>query len=105
MAFGINRQELSRWKASVERGEIAYLTHFWLDPRFPGITSVTKVGCSDLDRLARWCLDNGLSPDYIHHRDRYPHFDLIGSKQAEILWREGLLDQLHRFVERQNHGQ
>lgn len=33
MAFGIDRQELSRWKEAVERGEIAYLTHFWLDPR------------------------------------------------------------------------
>ncbi|OWA33672.1 hypothetical protein B9G55_20210 [Saccharibacillus sp. O16] len=100
MAFGIDRQELTRWKAAVERGEIAYLTHFWLDPRFPGMTSVTKVGCSDLDRLVRWCYKNGLNPAYIHRRDRYPHFDLIGRKQAEILRREGLIDQLQRFVER-----
>ncbi|WP_172194366.1 MULTISPECIES: hypothetical protein [Saccharibacillus] len=100
MAFGINRQELTRWKEAVERGEIAYLTHFWLHPRFPGITSVTKVGCSDLGKLSGWCLRNGLSPAHIHRRDRYPHFDLIGPKQAEILRREGLLDQLERFVER-----
>ncbi|CAM3428439.1 MULTISPECIES: hypothetical protein [Saccharibacillus] len=100
MAFGIDRQELTRWKEAVERGEIAYLTHFWLHPRFPGVTSVTKVGCSDLDRLARWCVDNGLSPAHIHRRERYPHFDLIGPRQAEILRREGLLDQLERFVER-----
>ncbi|MDO3410794.1 hypothetical protein QWJ34_13560 [Saccharibacillus sp. CPCC 101409] len=100
MAFGIRRSELIRWKEAVERGEIAYLTHFWLDPRFPGMRSVTKVGCSDLGRLARWCRDNGLNPAYIHRRDRYPHFDLLGPKQAEILKREGLHDQLDRFVER-----
>ncbi|MCQ4087099.1 hypothetical protein [Saccharibacillus sp. JS10] len=100
MAFGIRRQELSAWKKSVERGEIAFLTHFWLDPRFPGITSVTKVGCSDLNQLTTWCIDNGLPPQYIHKRDRYPHFDLMGTKQAEILRKEGLWDQLHRFVER-----
>ncbi|GGN90960.1 hypothetical protein [Saccharibacillus kuerlensis] len=102
MAFGIDRQELMCWKASVNRGEIAYLTHFWLDPRFPGITSVTKVGCSDLNRLSRWCLDHGLDPAYIHHRERYPHFDLIGSRQADILRSEGLYDQLERFVERKH---
>jgi len=100
MAFGIRRQELSAWKKVVERGEIAFLTHFWLDPKFPGITSVTKVGCSDLDKLTKWCIDNGLPPQYIHRRDRYPHFDLMGTKQAEILRKEGLSDQLHRFVER-----
>lgn len=37
MAFGINREELTRWKKAVSAGEIAFLTHYWLDPRFPGI--------------------------------------------------------------------
>lgn len=97
MAFGITRDELNAWKQRASRGEIAYLTHYWLDPRFPGITTVTKVGCNDLERLAAWCEDNGLNPKYIHRRDAYPHFDLIGPKQVEILTREGLQDQLERF--------
>lgn len=37
MAFGIKREEMKQWKASVARGEIAYLTHYWVDPRFPGL--------------------------------------------------------------------
>ena len=97
MAFGITRAELSEWKRQVARGEIAYLTHYWLDPRFPGVNTVTKVGCSDRKRLADWCVSNGLNPRYIHDRDHYPHFDLIGVKQREILLREGLEEQLTRF--------
>lgn len=97
MAFGIDREELHRWKQAVSRGEIAYLTHYWLDPRFPGINTVTKVGCSDLNRLEAWCRQHGLSPDYIHHRAHFPHFDLIGPKQREILIQEELWDQLERF--------
>lgn len=63
MAFGITRQELMAWKREVSRGEIAFLTHYWLDDRFPGITTVTKVGCSDLDKLRLWCNHNGLDPN------------------------------------------
>ncbi|MCZ8523969.1 MULTISPECIES: hypothetical protein [Paenibacillus] len=97
MAFGITRAELTRWKEAVSRGDIAYLTHYWLDPRFPGITTVTKVGCTDLGRLSAWCLAHGLDPNYIHHRPPYPHFDLIGPKQREILLAAGLTEQLQRF--------
>ncbi|MEK3881658.1 hypothetical protein [Paenibacillus sp. PL2-23] len=97
MAFGINRTELKEWKAAVARGEIAYLTHYWLDPRFPGIRTVTKVGCSDLEKLAAWCRGNGLNPAYIHKREQYPHFDLIGDKQADILRKEGLYRHIERF--------
>ncbi|GIO61234.1 hypothetical protein [Paenibacillus cineris] len=97
MAFGINRIELNRWKEAVSRGEIAYLTHYWLDPRFPEMTTVTKVGCSDLDRLAGWCVSHGLSPKYIHNRSPFPHFDLIGPKQREILRKEKQWDQVERF--------
>lgn len=97
MAFGINREELTQWKKAVSAGEIAFLTHYWVDPRFPGITTVTKVGCSDLSRLTRWCEDNGLPAQYIHNRSSYPHFDLIGPKQPEILRQEGLWDHLERF--------
>ncbi|MFD0670622.1 hypothetical protein [Cohnella sp. GCM10027633] len=97
MAFGIDRAELDAWKTAVTRGEIAYLTHYWLDPRFPGVRTVTKVGCAHLPTLRAWCVANGLNPRYIHDRPPYPHFDLIGPKQVEILRREGLSDQLERF--------
>ncbi|GBG12232.1 hypothetical protein PAT3040_07100 [Paenibacillus agaridevorans] len=97
MAFGIKRDEMKQWKAAVARGEIAFLTHYWLDPKFPWMTTVTKVGCSDLDKLSCWCVENGLPPQHIHARDDYPHFDLIGGKQVEILIKEKLYDQLERF--------
>lgn len=97
MAFGISRSEMNEWKAKVSRGEIAYLTHYWVDPRFPNIKTVTKVGCSDLNKLKRWCVENGLSPRYIHAREEYPHFDLLGPKQREILIREQLQEHLERF--------
>ncbi|MBP1157403.1 MULTISPECIES: hypothetical protein [unclassified Paenibacillus] len=97
MAFGITREELTQWKEAVTRGEIAFITHFWLEPRFPGINTVTKVGCTNLERLSEWCATNGLDPRYIHNRDPFPHFDLIGSKQIEILQKERLWDQLERF--------
>lgn len=97
MAFGIKREELIQWKKTVARGEIAFLTHYWLDDRFPGVRTVTKVGCSDLDKLTQWCCDNGLNPRYIHHRPPFPHFDLLGPKQKEILKKEMLFEQLERF--------
>lgn len=97
MAFGITRAEMKDWKEAVTRGDIAFLTHYWLDPRFPGMKTVTKVGCSDLDKLAKWCRSNGLNPAYIHAREEYPHFDLIGPKQAEILRNENLISHLNRF--------
>lgn len=97
MAFGITRSELTQWKKAVNNGEVAFLTHFWIDPRFPGTTTVTKVGCSDLQRLTQWCVENGLSPKYIHNRSPFPHFDLIGPKQVEILKKEDLWGHLERF--------
>ncbi|ANE46068.1 hypothetical protein SY83_06980 [Paenibacillus swuensis] len=97
MAFGIKRAELTAWKNTVASGNIAFLTHYWVEPRFPGIRTVTKVGCSDLRRLKAWCVENGLNPAYIHHREAYPHFDLIGPKQKEIMRKEQLWEQLERF--------
>lgn len=97
MAFGIKREELNIWKAAVARGETAYLTHYWFDSRFPSFNTVTKVGNANLERLIEWCIANGLNPDYIHNRLPYPHFDLIGPKQTEILRRENLLHHLVRF--------
>ena len=97
MAFGIDRDELQRWKERVAGGEIAFLTHYWFEPRFPDYRTVTKVGCADLSRLAHWCEANGLNPRYIHRRQPYPHFDLIGPRQREILQREQQWQQLRRF--------
>ncbi|MFC7679442.1 hypothetical protein [Paenibacillus sp. GCM10028914] len=97
MAFGISKQELREWKKAVARGEIAFLTHYWYDARFPQYKTVTKVGCSNLDRLEQWCFDHGLDPKYIHHRMPYPHFDLIGPKQVELLHEARLDNHIQRF--------
>lgn len=97
MAFGITREELNKWKQAVSRGEIAFLTHYWIDPRFPGIKTVTKVGCANRKLLSDWCIAHGLNPEYIHDRPPYPHYDLLGQKQKEILQKENLLDHLERF--------
>jgi hypothetical protein len=97
MAFGITRKELEEWKRKVRAGEIAYLTHYWLHPDFPGITSVTKAGCRDLEKLKKWAKEHGLNPKYIHKRSEYPHFDLIGEKQKEILIKEKLWEHIERF--------
>jgi hypothetical protein len=97
MAFGITRKELQQWKAAVTRGELAFLTHYWYDARFPDIKTVTKVGCSDHGKLSAWCRANGLNPTYIHNRPPFPHFDLMGGKQLEILRKEQLLTHLERF--------
>ncbi len=97
MAFGVSKSELKAWKSAVMRGEIAFLTHYWYDARFPHYSTVTKVGCSDLNKLTAWCEEHGLNPKYIHHRDTYPHFDLIGPKQKAVLQSENQWEQIRRF--------
>ncbi len=97
MAFGIKREELQAWKRKVEAGEIAFLTHYWIDERFPDSRTVTKVGCANIDKLRHWCRSYGLNPRYIHLRDRYPHFDLLGAEQVRILQAEGLQTHIDRF--------
>ncbi|WP_019414000.1 hypothetical protein [Paenisporosarcina sp. TG20] len=100
MAFGIKRTELESWKKAVGRGEIAFLTHYWLDERFPGCRTVTKVGCSDIDRLIRWGNQYGLKPEWIDYKKDYPHFDLFGHFQETIMQKEGMMDQLQRFSQK-----
>ena len=100
MAFGIKRSQLNQWKQLAEAGDIAFLTHYWLDDRFPDCTTVTKVACCDLDKLITWGEQYGLKKEWIHQRDQYPHFDLFGHWQKEILSREGQLDQLTQLVEK-----
>mgnify|MGYP001163263558 CR=1 FL=1 len=97
MAFGIKRKELIEWKRNVTRGEIAFLTHYWEDERFPGCTSVTKVGCSDINKLIEWGKQYGLRKEWIHRDETYPHFDLFGEKQFEILQKENQQDHIERF--------
>lgn len=95
MAFGIKREELREWKEKVKKGEIAFLTHYWIDERFPGCYTVTKVGCKDVQKLAEWGRKFGLKPEWIDDRKvDYPHFDLFGIRQAEILKNEGLENTL-----------
>lgn len=97
MAFGIKRDELNRWKQTIKEGHIAFLTHYWHDPRFPNYKTVTKVGCADLQKLEAWCLSHRLNPRYIHQHKAYPHFDLIGPRQSDILRKEGQWEQIRRF--------
>lgn len=98
MAFGITRKELNDWKEEIDQGKIAYLTHYWLDDRFPGINTVTKVGCKDIEKLIDWGNKHGLKKEWIHYRkDGYTHFDLLGEQQVEILTSEDKADQLIPF--------
>lgn len=97
MAFGVQREELETWKKAVKDGEIAFLTHYWLDERFPGCKTVTKAGCAKVDKLIEWGKQYGLKPEWIDMRNDYPHFDLFGKHERTVLENEGLTDQLERF--------
>ncbi|MFC4617497.1 hypothetical protein ACFO4N_01990 [Camelliibacillus cellulosilyticus] len=97
MAFGIQKQELMRWKERVQAGDIAFITHYWFDPRFPQFQTVTKAGCADIEKLVRWGKHYRLKEQAIDRRNRFPHFDLMGAKQIEILVAEGLWDQIAQF--------
>lgn len=97
MAFGITRKELNEWKMRVNNGEIAFLTHFWYDPRFPQYHAVTKVGCKSKKRLIDWGKENGLKEEWIHDHKEFPHFDLLGERQLKILEKYGLEDYISRF--------
>jgi hypothetical protein len=95
LAFGIKKKDLIEWKQKIDNGEIAFLTHYWLDDRFPGCKTVTKVGCANLEKLAAWGQKYGLKKEWIDHRKNgYSHFDLLGEKQIEILKMEGL----HEYI-------
>lgn len=95
LAFGLKKKDIQEWKKKIDKGEIAFLTHYWLDDRFPGYKTVTKVGCNDMKRLIEWGKKHHLQPEWIHKRkDGYSHFDLIGEHQAKILEAEGLDDHI-----------
>lgn len=104
MAFGISRQELVKWKKDVSSGEISFLTHFWIDDRFPTSHSVTKVGCNDIEKLANWGDQFGLKKEWIDFKEQYPHFDLLGDTQLKILTHYGLVDHIDRFKLHKKNG-
>lgn len=97
MAFGVKKNELLAWKREVSNGKIAILTHYWMDKRFPGCFTVTKVGCRDVEKLILWGREYCLLPEWIHMDKNYPHYDLFGEKQKEVLTKEGQREQLNRF--------
>ncbi len=97
MAFGLSKRELAEWKAKVASGEVALLTHFWYDPRFPQYKTVTKAGCRNKDKLVRWGEKHGLKAEWMHDRAEFPHFDLLGHDQLRILESEGLFSHISRF--------
>lgn len=97
MAFGIKRDELKEWKQQVTNGEIAFLTHYWIDDRFPGCDTVTKVGCSDVNKLKIWGRQYGLEDHWIDYKEKYPHYDLFGKHQLSILKSEEKWEQINRF--------
>lgn len=97
MAFGIDRNELQWWKQRVKAGQIAFLTHYWVDERFPGCTTVTKVGCNNLNKLIEWGNTYNLKPEWIHRDENYPHYDLFGQGQKKILLHEHQWRQIRKF--------
>ncbi|QPC46468.1 hypothetical protein [Mangrovibacillus cuniculi] len=97
MAFGITREELNQWKRQVRMGEVAFLTHYWVDDRFPGQKTVTKVGCTDVEKLIRWGNKYDLDPNWIDYKPGFPHFDLFGDKAYYILKVEGKVEQWNKF--------
>ncbi|TMW73340.1 hypothetical protein [Alteribacter natronophilus] len=97
MAFGISRDELENFKKRAQAGEVALITHYWYDERFPQYKTVTKAGCSDVSRLIEWGQQYGLKKEWIHYREGLPHFDLLGEDARRILKQEGRNSQLERF--------
>ncbi|MCR6096197.1 hypothetical protein HXA34_11510 [Salipaludibacillus agaradhaerens] len=94
MAFGVKRQELTEWKQNVLKGRVSFLTHFWYDPRFPEYKTVTKAACADRDILLAWGGKYGLKESWLHERESFPHFDLIGETEKRILRAEGCYEKL-----------
>lgn len=97
MAFGIKREQLIHWKKQVRQGEIAIITHYWYDRRFPNYQSVTKVGCIDLQKLIEWGKLYHLHQEWIDQRNKYPHFDLFGDYQINVLFHEKKYEQIRQF--------
>ncbi|PRO64449.1 hypothetical protein [Alkalicoccus urumqiensis] len=100
MAFGVTRKEIYRWRREAESGTVAFLTHFWLDDRFPECITVTKAACTSRDKLIHWGKEYGLRPEWIHEDGNIPHFDLLGEKEEAVLLAEGCAEKLYELRER-----
>lgn len=98
MAFGIHKQELAEWKRQIDNGNIAFLTHYWLDERFPHCRTVTKSRVQGFRNARPLGKKVRLKKEWIDKRkDGYSHFDLLGDRQKEILEREGLQSHIEKF--------
>ncbi|MGE6632226.1 hypothetical protein [Bacillus sp. NPDC077027] len=97
MAFGLKRQDLEAWKTAVKNGEVAFLTHYWLDDRFPEANTVTKAACQDIVQLIKWGEGHGLKKEWVHDREDFPHFDLIGHTQKRIIEKERALGKIRLY--------
>lgn len=92
------KKRTHRMETKIDAGEIAFLTHYWYDERFPNAKTVTKVGCNDLNKLVQWGKKYGLKKEWIDYRaEGYSHFDLIGEWEIRILKAEGRFDSSRFF--------
>ena len=64
---------------------------------FRVVKPLRKPGALTLKNWVRWGERYGLKREWIDMRDDYPHFDLFGEHEREILVKEGLSAQLKRF--------
>src|SRR5690625_5725090 len=48
-------------------------------------------------RLISWGEQYGLERNWIHERDKFPHYDLFGNIQLKILKKEQKWDHIERF--------
>ena len=72
--------------------ESRLLTHYWLDDRFPNANTVTKAACQDMKQLMALGRNTWIKKEWIHVREGFPHFDLIGESQERILQKERSLE-------------
>ncbi|WP_280771909.1 hypothetical protein [Salipaludibacillus daqingensis] len=100
MAFGVTKSELFRWKEKARQGKVSFLTHFWYDTRFPQYKTVTKAACVNRETLVLWGEKHGLKEKWIHEREEFPHFDLIGDIEKQILVKEGYEEKLLHLQEK-----
>jgi len=105
VAFGVSKEELKQWRQKADRGEVAFLTHYWYDARFPEYKTVTKAACCDRRTLIQWGRKYGLKPQWIHTDNHYPHYDLIGTTEKEILTAEGQSAKLTKLQQQLGSGQ
>ncbi|MFA9559596.1 hypothetical protein ACERII_19990 [Evansella sp. AB-rgal1] len=98
MAFGLKKSDIEKWKKRANEGEVAFITHFWFDERFPQYRTVTKAACANKDTLIQWGQKYNLKPEWIHDRKDFPHFDLLGDRQRDILKKENQYEQLEKLL-------